>query len=322
MNFRSATALWTDFKLSEGPRHTANAIGYLWARHVCQQPVLRRRVFDYELELDLADPGIAKTLAIFGKRELEHRLILQRVLRPGMVVWDCGANIGYYAVMEARLVGPTGFVYTCEPAPSNIAFLRRNITLNGLADRVAIEECAISNHDGTATFHLSDLSNVHTLHPTSHRTGATVARMSGRTIAVPTFDVPTFLSSKRSVDLVRMDIEGHEVEVFEGIARAVRSGKFHGMILFETHFRAYNDATHSMRAQLRALFALGYRATALASSDERGTPLHALGYKPEQTIRTDGATRGLYRGVRTEDAERVICDLGGVRTVLLTCASS
>lgn len=322
MHLRAATALWTDFRISEGPRHTANALGYLWARHVRQQPVLRRRVFDYELELDLADPGIAKTLAIFGQRELEHRWILQRVLRPGMVAWDCGANIGYYAVMEARLVGSTGFVYTCEPAPMNIAFLRRNIALNGLTDRVAIEECAISNCDATATFHLSELSNVHTLHPTSHRTGAAVARMSGRTITVRTFDVPTFLSGKRSVDLVRMDIEGHEVEVFDGIARAVRAGQFRGMILFETHFRAYDDAAHSMRAQLRALAALGYHAAILASSDERQTPLHALGYRPEQTIRTDGVTRGLYRGVRSEDAERVICDLGGVRTVLLACVSS
>ncbi len=317
MHLRSVTALWTDFKLSEGPRHTANAVQYLWTRYVRQQPVLRRRVFDFELDLDLADPGIAKTLAIFGKRELEHRWILQRVLRPGMVVWDCGANIGYYVVMEARLMGSTGFVYACEPAPENITFLRRNVALNSIADRVAIEACAISNRDGTATFHLSELSNVHTLHPTSHRTGTTVARMSGRTIEVPTFDVRTFLSDKRPVDLVRMDIEGHEVEVFEGIVRAVRADAFCGMILFETHFRAYDDAAHSMRTQLRALFALGYHAAVLASSDERKTSLHALGYKPEQTIRTDGATRGLYREVRAEDAERVICDLGGVRTVLL-----
>lgn len=318
MRLQAATALWTDFKFSEGFRHTANAFEYLWARHVRQQPTLRRRIFDYELELDLGDPGIAKTLAIFGKRELEHRWILQRVLRPGMVVWDCGANIGYYAIMEARLVGPTGFVYTCEPAPANVVFLRRNVALNGLVDRVAVEECAISNHDGIATFHLSELSNIHTLHPISHRTGETVAHMSGRTVAVRTFDVPTFLGGKRPMDLVRMDIEGHEVEVFEGIARAVRAGLFRGMILFETHFSKYDDATHDMRSRFRELVVLGYRARTMASTERGLTTFASMGYAPYARVRTDGEVRGLFADVRSEDAERLLCDTGGVRTILLS----
>lgn len=320
MNARSALALWTDFGPRGGVRHSGHAIEYLWKRHVLQRPVLRRRVWDYELELDLKDPGISKTLAIFGKRELEHRWILERVLQQGMVVWDLGANIGYYAVMAARLVGPSGTVYAVEPAPANAALLRRNIALNGCERVIMLEEVAISNQNGTATFHLAEMSNVHTLHPTVYRSGS-AARLTGSTIAVRTVDVPTFLTGKRSVDLVRMDIEGHEVEVFESIAHAVRASEFRARVLFEAHFPKYDDGEHNMRERLRALFALGYHPAIMASTDERRAAFHTRGYVPECRIRTDGVTRGIYRNVRPDDAIAFLCDLGGVRTVLLEHAT-
>lgn len=321
MNFHSLRTHFTAFGPRDGVVAAAHAVPYLATRYLLRRPTICRRVFDYTLELDARDPGISKTLAMFGKRELEHRAILTSVLRPGMTCWDIGANIGYYAVMEARLVGQTGKVYAVEPAPANVDLLRRNVARNGVAGVVDVIPGAVSNRDGTATFHLSTMSNVHSFHPTSFRTGERVASMTGTTIAVQTFDVPTFLRGRRPVDLVRMDIEGHEVEVFGAIARAVRAGQFRGMILFETHFPKYDDAQHSMRDRFRELMGLGYRPAIMAST-ARGTPRFlAAGYAPVQSIRTDGEMRGLFRDVQSDDAERFLCDTGGVRTVLLACGS-
>lgn len=322
MTPRSLLNHFRSFRPIDGFTACVYAVPYLANRYVLRRPVFRRKVFDYELELDAYDPGISKTLAMFGKRELEHRAILTSVLKPGMVCADIGANIGYYAIMEARLVGSTGKVYAVEPAPANLALLERNVARNGVRDIVEVIPGAISNHDGMAEFHLSAMSNVHSFHPTSFRTGERVASMTGTTISVRTFDVPVFLSGRRRVDLVRMDIEGHEVEVFEAIARAVRAGQFRGMILFETHFPKYDDAAHDMRSQFRELVALGYGPRIMAST-EHGLPrFMAAGYTPYARVRTDGEIRGLFAGVRSNDAERFLCDTGGVRTILLACGSS
>lgn len=285
-------------------------------RRVLGQRYVRRRIFDYTLDLDLHDPGVSKELAIFAKRELEHRWILERVLRPGMVAWDLGANIGYYAIMEAQLVGPTGAVYAVEPSPANVALLRRNVAVNGVGEIVRIEEAAISNRNGDATFHLSERSNVHTLHPRVYGANAP-AHLTGATVTVRVVDVPTFLLGKRPVDLVRMDIEGHEVEVFASIADVVRAGMFRAAILFETHLPKYDHREHDIAPRLRELAAQGYRPTVMASTDERRAHFRGLGYSPEQVVWTDGVARGIYRDVRLVDAIALISERGGVRTVLL-----
>ena len=88
-------------------------------------------------------------------------------------------------------------------------------------------------------------------------------------------------------------------------------------ILFETHFPKYDDAQHNMRIQLEYLFRLGYCAKWMASTDERKARFKEKGYVPEVVIKTDAVERGLYKNVRDDDAIEFICDLGGVRTVLL-----
>lgn len=292
------------------------ALWYFFVRDVLKRALFCRPIFDYEMYIDTRDPGISKTLAIFGQRELEHRAILKDVLKSGMTVWDLGANIGYYAIMEAMLVGPTGKVYAVEPSPSNVALLKRNIALNHCEERIDVFPIGISNRTGEAEFHLSAMSNVNTFHPTT-RSGERAAHLTGKTLMVPIMDVSNFIRGKRPVDLVRMDIEGHEVEVFESIIRAIDEQGFSAKILFETHFPKYDNATHNMRVQLRALFDRGYFPKIIASTDERKAKFYEHGYTPRQRIRTDGVVRGMYYDITADDALTFICDLGGVRTVLL-----
>lgn len=293
-----------------------HALRYFFVRDVLKRPLYWRQIFDYKLYLDTRDPGISKELAIFGQRELEHRQILKEILKSGMTVWDLGANIGYYAIMEAKIVGSAGKIYAVEPSPLNIELLRRNVAFNKCEAIVEVTPVGISNRNGEADFFLSEMSNVNTFHPTT-REGGRAAHLTGKTIKVPIMDVPTFIKGKRPVDLVRMDIEGHEVEVFESIIRAIDGQGFSARILFETHFPKYDDAQHNMRKQLSTLFALGYKPVIIASTDERKAKFREYGYVPQQLIKTDGVIRGMYYNVKPEDAIRFICDLGGVRTVLL-----
>lgn len=313
MKIRSMLNLFRDYGPSRAAVLFANAGKYLFCRNLLRKKYFTRRIFDYSLLLDTADPGICKTLAIHGERELEHRYILSRVLSKGMRVLDCGANIGYYVMMEAGFTGPSGKVYAVEPLPSNVTLLKMNLAFNR-ADTAEVFEMAMSDADGCADFFVSQSSNLSTMHDRNYR-GKDKNELTGKRITVKTAAAKDFVRGK-DIGLIRMDIEGHEVEVMGSLAEAAEKGDFSGAILFETHFRKYDDKNHSMRAPLKRLFALGYRAAYMASNDEQSSRLKEF-YRAETVIRTDGVQRGVYRDVSDGDAERFICEWGGVRTVLL-----
>ena len=114
-----------------------------------------------------------------------------------------------------------------------------------------------------------------------------------------------------------MDVEGHEVEVIDGMIDAIRARELAPMILFETHISRYSD-DHDMAAVLRELFECGYCVRLLSSSYERGTRLIGeRGYKGSAPIQTDGVARVIYENIAAADAIDFICRTGGARTVLL-----
>ena len=76
-------------------------------------------------------------------------------LRPGDVVVDVGANVGYYTVLAGRLVGDAGRVYAFEPDPVSFAIMQRNVRLSGLRN-VVLEPKAVSNEPGSIRLFLSD----------------------------------------------------------------------------------------------------------------------------------------------------------------------
>src|SRR5688572_13621160 len=78
--------------------------------------------------------------------EAETRLF-RELIRPGMVVVDVGANIGYFSLLASTLVGPTGRVYAFEPDPVNCALLRKNVRLNRVTNIEVIESALSDNED-------------------------------------------------------------------------------------------------------------------------------------------------------------------------------
>lgn len=89
-----------------------------------------------------------------GTWELEVQEMLAHFVRPGMKVFDIGANIGFFALALARLVGTEGLVVAFEPNPFVVPRLRKTIELNHLTN-VQIEEIAAAEFDGQAYFSVS-----------------------------------------------------------------------------------------------------------------------------------------------------------------------
>lgn len=293
--------------------------GAIW--HVARSQVRRcllghrfigRRVNNYSMLLDLEDRGISRSLLLFGTREVEHKIILEKVVRSGMTIFDIGANIGYYALMELGLLRGTGRLIAIEPSPQNATLLRRNLALNG-HENVTVVESAVSDSIGDKVFHLSHQSNLGTF----HATGSGLRYLSGERITVPTTTVEKLAQQYGTPDLIRMDVEGHEVEIVGSMLDGIRSSSFAPMILFETHLSRYS-AEHDMAVVLRELFALGYGVRYLASSSQRGTRIvDARGYRGSAPIVTDGVERVIYENIQDDDAVEFICGVGGARTVLL-----
>ena len=78
--------------------------------------------------LDLDDPGLSRALMLFRTREVDHKVMLERIVRPGMRIFDIGGNIGYYPLMELTLLAGSGQLVVIEPVPQNVALLNAIFT--------------------------------------------------------------------------------------------------------------------------------------------------------------------------------------------------
>ncbi len=309
---------YKSFGLLEFIRVFKAAIIFYFARDILKRKSLIKKIYDFKLSLDLHDKGISRQLVIHAAREQQLRYLLTEEIRAGMTILDIGSNIGYYPIMEAKLAGATGYVYAVEPSYDNYVHLLHNIRLNKLSHVMETYNIGISNHKGHENFFLSDHSNLHTFMPRSIK-GDYVTRGTGESyVDVKVTDLTSFLRDKKPVDLIRMDVEGYEVEIFEGLEQAIISGLFNGKIIFECHFPKYDDEKHSITKQLDMLFEHHYRVKALTSNNEAKTKIGTLGYKAEKVICTsDNIYHGIYRNVSRADAILLIGTLGGVRDVVL-----
>ncbi|HEY8518941.1 MAG TPA: FkbM family methyltransferase [Gammaproteobacteria bacterium] len=148
-------------------------------------------------------------LAVVGGNIRMHRLI-DALVPPGGTVIDVGAHIGYNAIYAAHRTGPSGRVIAVEPAPDNVAVLERNVAASGLAN-VRIEPVAAGRAAGVRDLYLRGaVSAVNSLFPEScYGAVSGVAR-------VPVARVDD-LSDEAA--LVKIDVEGGEIDVLEGMPR-------------------------------------------------------------------------------------------------------
>jgi FkbM family methyltransferase len=164
-------------------------------------------------------PSISFSSEVLSQKyEQDTSAVLRTYLRPGMAVIDVGAHVGCHALLAARLVGPEGKVYAFEPSPDNFALLQKNVALNGYRNVELIPK-AVAEKTGTVTFHLSPEGNDRNAIFESSR-----AARRGRSVQVQTVSLDDFLEQKSwpQVDLIKIDVEGAEPLVFEGMTRLLK----------------------------------------------------------------------------------------------------
>jgi FkbM family methyltransferase len=157
---------------------------------------------------------------VFERHELD---IFERACSAGATVLDVGANIGLYSVIAAQRTGPSGTVYAFEPVPENIAFLRKNLELNGVTGRVAVQEVAVGEADGELEIFLSDRQiGTHSAAKATVGGGAAV-----KSVKVPMRSVDAFVANNgiSRIDVVKVDVEGYDGQVLQGALQTLRRHK-------------------------------------------------------------------------------------------------
>jgi FkbM family methyltransferase len=150
-----------------------------------------------------------------GYVEPEVQQVLAERLEPGDTFYDVGANIGYFTLIAARLVGPSGKVVAVEPQPEAVRRLRHNLELNGF-DHVTIVEAAIGDEEGESPLVVSPEGILEwaALEPSPPR------ELPSIRVRTTTLDrLRTGLPAPR---LVKLDVEGAEGRAVAGMRELLR----------------------------------------------------------------------------------------------------
>ena len=242
--------------------------GLNWFRYRIQrlsvfQPLVRR------LRTGKIKTGVGADLWFFaGDSTPEYRLgcnempvqeTIGHYTKPGDVFYDIGANVGFFTVIAARIVGEAGHVYSFEPVPENIQVFEYNIQANGFRN-VTLFKQAVSNVSGNGQLQLARYSGGASLAsavPPPDYTGAMPVKLVA---------VDDLIAEKRAVPptFVKIDVEGAELEVLQGMEQTLRL--YRPSILFEI------DDSREERFQKKAeacssyLQSFGYHVESLANS--------------------------------------------------------
>ncbi|AMK18956.1 FkbM family methyltransferase [Sphingobium sp. MI1205] len=174
--------------------------------------------------LDPHDFGLSPHLMLDGYWEMPTTEALVQCVRPGMIVADVGANVGYFTLLMADLVGPSGRVLAFEPNPAMAERIRRSAYLNGFTDRIEIFPVAL--HDSNCP--------VQFLMPSDEPKNAYISPYEGVELTGGVVLDAERLDSRpewHGIELLKIDAEGSEERIWAGASGLRHADRLHTIIL-------------------------------------------------------------------------------------------
>lgn len=204
---------------------------YLTSREFAQRgmmkPAIDPRVRLIECDgflLYIDEQDVAVGLQVMrGSFEPDVTKVFRQRLKPGMSVIDIGANIGYFAMLSASLVGVGGHVLAVEPNPRNARMLEASRRANGF-DQISVCQTAAGR-----ALDLLVLNTTHSNGTTSAANGAVEHLLDAETVACLPLD--SLVARERRVDFIKVDVEGAEYNALLGCKGIVE--RDHPMIVSE-----------------------------------------------------------------------------------------
>lgn len=166
-----------------------------------------------KIYLNIRESSMERARAM-GAHEAAKMALIQKLLRPGMTFLDIGAHKGYFSLLAAKLMNDQGAIYAFEPNSDNCGWLEKSIALNGYTS-INVVPIALADRNETRHLFTGKKSGHHSLvyDQGLGRTSVTVRRLDD------------FLKERgvQRVDIIKIDVEGVEVEVLRGATELLAS---------------------------------------------------------------------------------------------------
>jgi FkbM family methyltransferase len=204
-----------------------------------------------------------------GTYEPDLQAAVTDLVKPGMVVYDVGANIGYISIMFARQVGAAGRVFAFEALPANQERLRLNLSLSGLTSRVTLVRAAVVEQNHPVRFLVGPSSGMGKAAGSAGRLDVNYSQ----TLEVNGLSLDEFVYTDGNLtpQAVKLDIEGGEVLALPGMHRLLTESR--PLILLELH------GPEAARLAWETLCTAGYRLCRMAPGYPQIPSLEMLDWK-------------------------------------------
>jgi len=191
--------------------------------------------------LDLITPYVLREQLDWFEDEVRF---LRQLLQSGQNIIDIGANHGVYALSMATTVGSSGHVWAFEPAAATADLLRQSIVANSF-DQITLEQCALSETEGTAKLTVNTHSELNALVHDEKSMQPT------ETVPLITLDGYAEKTGWQTIDFIKIDAEGEEVRILKGGEKFF--DRYSPLVQYE--IKAGNDFNHNL---VEAFAAIGY----------------------------------------------------------------
>jgi len=216
-----------------------------YVRDAWQAPRLRTR-FGVRFECDLRDKPTREIY--YSGFELKDCRVVKRLVKPGNVVIDAGANVGYYSLLIAKWMRGEGAVHAFEPFPETARRFERNLKLNPhLQPIVRLHRSALSDFTGKLSMKVPDQENQ----------GCNYLEKGGDEVSVTTLDAFCEKEGLNRVDLLKIDVEGSEVALLRGAEQTI--GRFHPVLMIEANPSTLQRFGYTSRDLIEGIGRYGYR---------------------------------------------------------------
>lgn len=214
-----------------------------------------------------------------GDYEYPVQQALASLARPSDVCYDIGANLGFFSILLGRIVGPTGVVHAFEPVPRNAAAIERNARLNHL-ENISVLRLALSCADGDGELLLAR----HVGGAVLKGAGVPPDLVGSLRVKTASLDRLVERGQVRLPDIVKIDVEGAEMDVLQGMENVLRRGA--PTLILELDDETADGCERKVAACQAFLRELGYRSERLPNSykDGRWFVRHFLAMKGEASL--------------------------------------
>ena len=242
---------WIEYVSDLGVKYPLVGKWIRWAgTSMHQQDQIIARGFAKGLKINI---GFSHVGYVLGTTEPDVQAALDMLLRPGMIVYDIGANVGFHALSAARRIGPEAKVICFEPLPENAKQIEYNAASNNFTN-IQVITTALGSAEGEAAFWTSK-------QPTWGKLASVGTKPDkfAKEVKVKIRRLDTVVDELKLPPpvLIKMDVEGAEMDVLEGARHTLE--RYHPTLLIEAH--GTNAAIENF------LVAIGYRVGVLGKNE-------------------------------------------------------